>query len=364
MAATPSEQSGLQTPDSRLQTPYDALLVVSFGGPEGPDEVMPFLSNVLRGRNVPESRMREVAHHYELFGGVSPLNGQNRRLISALERELETNGPRLPVYWGNRNWHPLLADTLGRMRDDGIKNALAFVTSAYSSYSGCRQYREDVERARVEVGEGAPRVEKLRAFFNHPGFVGPNAENLRAALAQIPAGRRPAARVAFTAHSIPAAMAAGCDYQPQLLETCRLVAESSGAAGWRLVFQSRSGPPAQPWLEPDILDHLRRLKGQGVSDVVVAPVGFISDHMEVLYDLDTEARQLSERLGLNMIRAATVGTHPEFVRMIRELILERLDPATPRRALGTLPPRQDSCAVDCCPQGASARPVRLESNGG
>jgi ferrochelatase len=337
---------------------YDALLLVSFGGPEGMDEVLPFLSNVLRGRNVPESRMREVAHHYELFGGVSPINGQNRRLIAAVERELEERGPRLPVYWGNRNWHPLLADTLRRMRDDGIRNALAFVTSAYSSYSGCRQYREDIERAREAVGEGAPRVEKLRAFFNHPGFVGPNAENLRAALAEIPAERRAGARVAFTAHSVPSAMAAGCDYQQQLLETCRLVAYAAGHANWRLVFQSRSGPPTQPWLEPDICDHLRELKDGGARDVVVAPVGFISDHMEVLYDLDTEARQLAAELGLNFIRAATVGTHPEFVGMIRELILERLDDAAPRRALGHFPPRPDSCATDCCLPGASRPPAR------
>ena len=330
---------------------YDALLVVSFGGPEGMDDVMPFLANVLRGRNVPESRMREVAHHYELFGGVSPINGQNRRLISALERELETNGPRLPVYWGNRNWHPLLADTLRQMRDDGIKNALAFVTSAFSSYSGCRQYREDIERAREAVGPDAPRVEKLRAFYNHPGFIRPNVEKLRAALEQIPEERRAAARVAFTAHSVPAAMAAGCDYERQLLETCRLVAEGAGAEGWRLVFQSRSGPPTQAWLEPDICEHLRALKGEGVTDVVVAPVGFISDHMEVLYDLDTEARQISEGLGINMIRAATVGARPEFVRMIRELIIERLDPSAPRRALGTFAPSHDVCPVDCCLSG-------------
>jgi protoporphyrin/coproporphyrin ferrochelatase len=337
---------------------YDALLFVSFGGPEASEEVMPFLSNVLRGRNVPEARMREVAHHYELFGGVSPINGQNRRLISAVERELEARGPRLPVYWGNRNWHPLLADTLRRMRDDGIKNALAFVTSAYSSYSGCRQYREDIERAREAVGVDAPRVEKLRAFFNHPGFVRPNAENLRAALAEIPAERRAITPVAFTAHSIPSVMAAGCDYERQLLETCRLVAEGAGHTSWRLVFQSRSGPPTQAWLEPDICDHLRELKGEGVRDVVVAPVGFISDHMEVLYDLDTEAQQLAAELGLNLKRAATVGTHPEFVSMIRELILERIDGATPRRALGDFPPRNDFCATDCCLQGQTRPPSR------
>ena len=339
---------------------YDALLVVSFGGPEGMDDVMPFLSNVLRGRNVPESRMREVAHHYELFGGVSPINEQNRRLISALERELEENGPRLPVYRGNRNWHPMLADTLRRMRDDGIKNALAFVTSAYSSYSGCRQYREDVERARESIGEGAPRVEKLRSFFNHPGFIRPNVENLRAALEQIPESRRADARVAFTAHSIPEAMAAGCEYERQLLETCRLVAEGAGREVWRLVFQSRSGSPTQSWLGPDIRDHLRELKQSGVGDVVVAPVGFISDHMEVLYDLDTEARRLSEEIGLNMIRAATVCTHPDFIKMIRELILERLDTSAPRRALGQLPPSHDVCPADCCLSGGvrpAARPI-------
>ena len=330
---------------------YDALLVISFGGPEGPDDVMPFLANVLRGRNVPEARMREVAHHYELFGGVSPINEQNRRLITALERELEARGPHLPVYWGNRNWHPMLADTLRRMRDDGVRNALAFVTSAYSSYSGCRQYREDVERAREAVGPGAPRVEKLRAFFNHPGFVGPNVENLRGALAQIPEPRRAAAHVAFTAHSIPSAMAAGCDYERQLLETCRLVAEGAGADRWRLVFQSRSGPPTQAWLEPDICDHLRELKGAGARDVVVAPVGFISDHMEVLYDLDTEAHALAGELGLDMLRAATAGTHPDFVGMIRELVLERVGGGTPRRALGTLPPSHDACPADCCLSG-------------
>jgi ferrochelatase len=330
---------------------YDAILFVSFGGPEGLGDVMPFLSNVLRGRNVPESRMREVAHHYELFGGVSPINEQNRRLIGAPEQELEKEGPRLPVYWGNRNWHPLLADTLRQMRDDGVKNALAFVTSAYSSYSGCRQYREDIERAREAVGEGAPRVEKLRAFYNHPGFVGPNVENLRAALGQLPGERREAGRVAFTAHSIPSATAAGCDYERQLLETCRLVAVGAGAAHWRLVFQSRSGPPTQPWLAPDICDYLRELKGAGVDDVVVAPVGFISDHMEVLYDLDTEARQVSEEVGINMVRAATAGTHPDFVRMIRELILERLDPSAPRRTLGDFAPSHDTCPVDCCLSG-------------
>ncbi|HEU4596812.1 MAG TPA: ferrochelatase, partial [Pyrinomonadaceae bacterium] len=219
---------------------YDAILIVSFGGPEGMEEVLPFLENVLRGRNVPPERMREVAHHYELFGGVSPINEQNRTLIRALEKELAENGPRLPIYWGNRNWHPLLADTLRRMKAEGVRRALAFITSAYSSYSGCRQYREDIERAREVVGEGTPAVEKLRVFYNHPGFVGPNVEAVRAALAEVPEERRDSAELAFTAHSIPASMSEGCDYHAQLLETCRLVAEGAGHARWRLVFQSRS----------------------------------------------------------------------------------------------------------------------------
>jgi ferrochelatase len=349
--------------DAVMSQSYDALLFVSFGGPEGMDEVLPFLENVLRGRGVPPERMRAVARHYELFGGVSPINEQNRRLIAALESELQAHDIRLPVYWGNRNWHPLLADTLRRMKEDGVKHALAFVTSAYSSYSSCRQYRENIERAREEAGEGAPRVDKLRVFYNHPGFVEPNVERLRDALSQIPAARRAQAAVAFTAHSIPAAMASGCDYEAQLRETARLVAEGAGHASWSLVFQSRSGAPTQPWLEPDICDHLRALKERGTRDVVVAPIGFISDHMEVIYDLDTEARRVAEEIGLDMVRAATVGTHPAFVSMIRELILERLDAHVPRRSLGTHGARRDECLADCCLPGASrpaqttARPV-------
>ncbi|MGB9181820.1 MAG: ferrochelatase [Pyrinomonadaceae bacterium] len=331
-----------------MNTVYDAILLLSFGGPEGMDEVMPFLENVLRGRNVPQERMREVAHHYELFGGRSPINSQNRALIAALEKELEANGPRLPIYWGNRNWHPLLADTLREMARDGIRNALAFVTSAYSSYSGCRQYTEDIERARLEVGPNAPHVYKLRAFYNHPGFIEPNVEQVRAALNQIPESKRGETEIAFTAHSIPQAMAASCDYEAQLQETCRLISGGLGHDRWRLVFQSRSGPPTQAWLDPDICDYLRELKTSGATDVIIAPVGFISDHMEVIYDLDTEARQLCEEIGLNMIRAATVGTHPVFIRMIRELILERITPNFERRALGTRRAQPDVCAPDCC----------------
>ena len=340
-----------QTPDSRLQTPdlhYDALLVVSFGGPEGMDDVMPFLENVLRGRNVPRERMLGVAKHYELFGGVSPINGQNRKLIAALNQELEAKGPRLPIYFGNRNWHPLLADTLREMRDDGVKNALAFVTSAYSSYSSCRQYLEDIERARESVGPDAPRVEKLRAFYNHPGFIEANVANVRAALEQIPEERRAETRIVFTAHSIPETMAQNCDYEAQLAETARLVAEGVGSKNWRLVFQSRSGSPMQPWLGPDVCDHLRELQAGGAKDVVVAPIGFVSDHMEIIYDLDTEAMALCRELGLNMIRAATAGTHPAFVKMIRELILERLEPGREKRFLGAIEPAKDACTPDCC----------------
>jgi ferrochelatase len=335
---------------------YDAILVVSFGGPEGMDEVMPFLENVLRGRNVPRARMIEVAHHYELFGGVSPINEQNRKLIAALEQEMEATAPRLPIYWGNRNWHPLLADTIKRMTDDGVRNALAFVTSAYSSYSGCRQYREDIERARAAVGPGAPRIDKLRAFYNHPGFIEPNVENILAALSRIPPARRASAHLAFTAHSIPLSMADGCDYEAQLRETCRLIAAGLGHERWQLVFQSRSGPPTQAWLEPDICDHLRALKKSGATDTVIAPIGFISDHMEVLYDLDTEARALCEELGLNMVRAPTVSTHPAFIRMIRELILERMSDDAVPRFLGGLGPSHDVCPMDCCLMGAGRPP--------
>lgn len=344
-----------------MNQPYDALLIVSFGGPEGMDEVMPFLENVLRGRNVPVERMHEVAHHYELFGGVSPINEQNRRLIHALEAELAASNLHLPVYWGNRNWHPLLGDTMRQMVKDGRQRTLAFVTSAYSSYSGCRQYREDIQRAREAVGPAAPHIDKLRVFYNHPGFIESNIELLQQALNKIPAENRAQAQIAFTAHSIPLSMATNCNYDAQLLDACRLVAgglnEGRGHESWRLVYQSRSGPAQQPWLEPDICDYLRELKTAGTEDVVIAPIGFVSDHMEVLYDLDTEARQLCEELNLNMHRAATVGTYPTFIKMICELILERMaveagQDAPARRFLGTRGPSHDVCPVDCCLMGA------------
>jgi ferrochelatase len=329
-------------------SPYDALLVVSFGGPEGMNDVMPFLENVMRGRNVPPERMLAVAKHYELFDGVSPINEQNRKLIDGLTQELEAKGPRLPIYFGNRNWHPLLADTLRKMRDDGIGNALAFVTSAYSSYSSCRQYLEDLERARASVGPDAPRVEKLRAFYNHPGFIAANVANVQAALERIPIERRAQTEIAFSAHSIPESMARNCDYEAQLGETSRLIADAVGARHWRLVFQSRSGSPSQLWLGPDICDYLRELKADGVVDLVVAPIGFVSDHMEIIYDLDTEAMTLCRELGMNMIRAATASTHPAFIEMIRELILERLEPDRKKRFLGARRPTKDECTLNCC----------------
>jgi protoporphyrin/coproporphyrin ferrochelatase len=328
---------------------YDAILVVSFGGPEGPDEVMPFLENVLRGKPVPRERMLEVAEHYQHFGGVSPINEQNRQLISALEEELATHGHTMPIYWGNRNWDPLLADTLRQMADDGVQHALAFMTSAYSSYSGCRQYREDIAKAQEEVGPNAPQVDKLRVFFNHPGFVEPMVESVRECLEKIPEDRRGTTPLLFTAHSIPLAMADNCRYMAQLHETCRLVAEGVGHAKWELVYQSRSGSPHQPWLEPDVCDRITEMHESGqLTDLVILPVGFISDHMEVLFDIDTEARDLCAELGVNMHRAATVGTHPKFIEMIRLLIEERLDPSQPRLAIGSLGPNHDICPVDCC----------------
>lgn len=338
--------------DARLDDhDYDALLVVSFGGPEGPQDVVPFLENVTRGRNIPRERLAEVGHHYDLFGGVSPINRQNRELIAALETELEANGIELPVYYGNRNWHPFLADTLRDMREDGVRRSLAFFTSAFSSYSSCRQYREDIYRAQVEAGPDAPEVLRLRAFYNHPGFVEANAERVRAALAEIPEERRDAAHLVFTAHSIPSAMAAQCRYEDQLAESSHLVAEAVGAAQHSVVYQSRSGSPQVAWLEPDVCDRLRELHHDGVTDVVVSPVGFVSDHMEVMYDLDVEAAGLVRELGLTMVRAGAAGTHPAFVAMIRELVEERLGTTTGQRTVGRFGPSHDVCAAGCCLPG-------------
>ncbi|MFM7186171.1 MAG: ferrochelatase [Planctomycetota bacterium] len=328
---------------------YDAVVLVSFGGPDGPDDVIPFLENVLRGRNVPRERMLEVAEHYQHFGGTSPINAQNVALLAALREELARSGPHLPVYWGNRNWHPLLTDTLREMADAGVKRAIAFVTSGFSCYSGCRQYRENIAAACAPLGERAPQVDKIRVFFNHPGFVGPMAANVRRALERFPAGDRAAVPVLFTAHSIPQSMADGSRYVAQLQESCRLVAAEAGVTDWKLVYQSRSGPPTQPWLEPDICDEIRGLHARGGRRVVVSPIGFISDHMEVLYDLDTEAAAVCEELGVEMARAATVGTAPEFVTMVRDLIAERAWDLPDRPAIGLLPASHDVCPLDCCP---------------
>jgi len=327
---------------------FDAILLVSFGGPEGLDDVMPFLENVTRGRGVPRERLLEVAHHYERFGGVSPINSQNRALIAALEPELRAAGVDLPVYFGNRNWHPFLGDTVRRMRDDGVRRALAVFTSAFSSYSGCRQYREDLFFAQQEVGDDAPEVPRVRMFFNHPGFVQANVERVRDALTQLPEGD---VHIAFTAHSIPLAMAKNCAYEAQLREAARLVAEGVGVDDWSVVYQSRSGPPRVPWLEPDVCDHLDEVAARGIRSVVVSPIGFVSDHLEVLYDLDVEAREKADELGLQMARAGTAGTHPAFVAGLRDLSVERMTSGVDRPALGRLGPSHDVCAPDCCLPG-------------
>jgi len=321
-----------------MNVPYDALLVVSFGGPEGMDEVMPFLQTVLQGRNIPEDRLRVVAHHYELFGGVSPLNGQNRALIAALRTELDKSGPNLPIYWGNRNWTPLLAETLQQMKQDGIKRALAFFTSAYSSYSGCRQYREDIARAQQAGGVQEMVIEKLPNFCDRPEFIEAMADRVRVAMAELPKVEQ----LIFTAHSIPVSMAEASPYLRQLKEASARVAAACGMSNWTLVYQSRSGPPTQPWLAPDICDYLREQHAAGVRSVIICPIGFISDHMEVLYDLDTEARVLCDQLGMKMVRAGTAGAHPRLVSMICDMVLH--SPTTEILA---------HCEPGCCPAPAS-----------
>ncbi|MCX6365751.1 MAG: ferrochelatase [Armatimonadetes bacterium] len=326
---------------------YDALLVLSFGGPEGPDDVIPFLQNVTAGRNIPAERLAEVAEHYQHFGGISPINAQNRALIAALKA---SDFP-LPIYFGNRNWHPFVTDTVAQMKADGIKNALAFVTSAFSSYSGCRQYREDIAKAREAVGDGAPEFGKIRVFYNHPLFIEVMAERVNEALSQLPHG----SRVVFTAHSIPIGMARGCDYEAQLTEAAGLIAEACGVENFDLAYQSRSGPPQVPWLEPDILDYLHGLNAPGVA---VVPLGFVSDHMEVLYDLDHEAKHLAEELGISFVRAATAGTHPKLIQMIHELVNERQSDSPIRLTVGTRGPNPDVCRENCCLRGEGRPPAR------
>jgi protoporphyrin/coproporphyrin ferrochelatase len=335
---------------------FDALLVLSFGGPEGPEDVMPFLRNVTRGRGVPDERLVEVAKHYEHFHGVSPINAQNRLLVEALRSEFAAHGIDLPIYWGNRNWRPYLTDAVRHMRDDGVQSALVFATSATASYSSCRQYREDLAQARTMAGDGAPKLVKLRHFFDHPGYIEAHAAGLRAALDSLPQQDAPDARLVFTAHSIPAAMndlsgpSANGLYALQQRETARLVAEAvrGPGAAFDPVWQSRSGAPQVPWLEPDILDHLAALSDAGARAVVVAPTGFVSDHIEVKWDLDHEARLAAKERGLAFARAATAGTHPAFVSAIRELVEERLLEAPPRYS-GRLGVCGVDCPAGCCP---------------
>ena len=334
---------------------YDAFLLVSFGGPEGPDDVLPFLRNVTAGRNIPDARLAQVAEHYQEFGGVSPINQQCRDLLAAIEKDLAAQGIGLPVYWGNRNWDPYLAGTLAEMARAGVRRALAFVTSGYSSYSSCRQYLGDIEAARRAVGPDAPAVDKIRQYFNHPGYVGAFA----AAAAQVlPPGDF---ELIFTAHSIPVSMAeasgpAGNAYPEQLAETARLVAAEIGyRRPWHLAYSSRSGPPSQPWLEPDISDLLRELAAGGARQVVVVPIGFVSDHMEVKFDLDIEAARTARQLGLRIARAETPGTDARFVSMITDLVRERLDGTAPL-ALGALGPGHACCPAGCC-GGAPTRPA-------
>ncbi|EIE99388.1 ferrochelatase [Saccharomonospora glauca] len=336
---------------------YDALLWLSFGGPEGPDDVMPFLENVTRGRGVPPERLAEVAEHYHHFGGVSPINQLNRDAIAAVERELAAQGIELPVYFGNRNWHPMVEDTVERMAEDGVKRALVFATSAYGGYSACRQYDEDILRARAAVGRKAPQLVKLRQFFDHPLFVEAVADAVRAAYEQV---GDPEARLVFTAHSVPTAADAasgppeegGNRYSRQVAEASRLVAERVGAETYDVVWQSRSGPPQVPWLEPDIVDHIEALHGKGVRSVVCCPIGFVSDHLEVIWDLDNEAADKAAELGMRFARSATPNADPRFAQLVVELIREQTENA-PVRKLSTLVTGGDTangapCATRCC----------------
>ncbi len=355
-------------------TPYDALLLLSFGGPEGPDDVVPFLENVTAGRGIPRERLKEVGQHYYLFGGVSPINAQNRELLKALREDFAEHGLDLPVYWGNRNWAPYLTDTLRTMADDGHRRVLVLATSAYASYSGCRQYRENLADALAALaaeGREPPRVDKLRHYFNHPGFVRPMIDAVLAALAELPEEVRSGAHLAFTTHSIPTAAADtsgpvqahgdGGAYVAEHLDTAKVIADAVREATgverpWRLVYQSRSGAAHIPWLEPDICDHLEAEHAAGARAVVMVPIGFVSDHMEVKYDLDTEAAAKAAELGLPVARAATVGADPRFAAAVRELVLERSaverGESVQRCALGELGPSHDVCPVGCCPARA------------
>jgi ferrochelatase len=367
--------------------PYDALLLVGFGGPEGMDDVMPFLENVTRGRGVPPERLIEVSHHYEHFDGVSPINDQNRALIAALEKEMAQRGLDLPILWGNRNWTPYLHEAMTQADEAGFGRVLALVTSAYSSYSSCRQYREDFAEALERSGlEGKLAVDRIRQYFDHPGFVAPFAEGLARAVAAMreQLGADAPIRILFTTHSIPDAMgmssgppalhepagSPGGIYEAQHLVTAELIveqAQSMGAAQmppWRLVYQSRSGPPSVPWLEPDVNDAIREAAAEGVRGVVLVPSGFVSDHLEVLWDLDEEAKETADEVGLQFARVATAGTHPAFVRGLVDLIQERLDPAAPVDALSELGPWPAVCAPGCCANLRVRKPAAVGGDDG
>jgi protoporphyrin/coproporphyrin ferrochelatase len=344
-------------------TQYDALLVVSFGGPEGPDDVLPFLRNVTAGRDIPDQRLREVGRHYQHFGGVSPINAQNRALVTAVQEEIAERDHLLPVYWGNRNWHPFLRNTIASMRDDGIHRVLAFFTSAYSSYSGCRQYRENVAAALAEEAVADLQIDRIGPYYNHPGFVEPFVDATVLALEELPVKRRADAHVIFTTHSLPMQLAEtsgdGSDPEGSYVAQHRRVAEWVANAvarrtgvvrPWSLAYQSRSGPPTQPWLEPDVSDHLDLLAQHGVSAVVLVPIGFVSDHIEVLWDLDVQASSRAEELGIACARAATPGTDARFVAMAADLVIERLDdvPTAQRARIGGTAAAPDRCAAGCC----------------
>jgi len=352
-------------------SPYDALVLVSFGGPEKPDDVVPFLENVTRGRGVPRERLEEVGEHYFRFGGRSPINDLNREFLEALREDLKGAGIDIPVYWGNRNWDPYLEDTVRQMRADGIRRAACFLTSAYSSYSSCRQYRENLYDATAAVGEGAPRLDRLRAYFNHPGFVEPLVDSTLAALAELDDDVREDAHLTFVTHSLPVTMNDGSgphgnayvtQHRSVMEEIVERVRQETGRRHLHaLVYCSRSGAPHVPWLEPDINEHLTALAEKEVPAVVAVPVGFVSDHMEVVYDLDTEAAATAESLHLPFVRAATAGIDPRFVATVRDLLLERAAAErgedVARAYVGTLGACADLCAVGCCPNPRAERPA-------
>jgi ferrochelatase len=319
---------------------FDALLLLSFGGPEAPEHVMPFLENVTRGRGIPPERLASVAEHYLHFGGVSPINGINRKLISAIEAEID-----LPVYFGNRNWAPYVEDTIVTMRDNGIRRAAVFATSAWGGYSSCRQYVEDIARARTATGEGAPELVKLRQYFDHPLFVEMFTEAVGAAAQTVPDG----ARLVFTAHSIPDAARNRCGpdlYSRQVAHAARLVAAAAGYRDYDQVWQSRSGPPQVPWLAPDVADHLTALAEGGTKAVIVCPIGFVADHIEVVWDLDHELRQQAEELGIAFARAATPNADPRFARLVAGLVDELRDGREPVRVAGPDMPSLQGFSVD------------------